>query len=315
MIYHPIGHAVSQEPIDLTHEQKRRPRDRVYRGARNVRREQHVVHLQQRIVRSERLAVVHIQRRACYAALLQRLDQRLLIDQTAARGVDKVRRFFMREKYCMPIMCSVSGVSRRCSDTISPCSNRVSSESTSLIAPRPAFSSFSGLVYASYAITGTPSASRRRASAADVADTGQRYRMTGKRHQMVRVVKLFIHTPSRILRCESAISRVRSSIMPRAKSATGSALRITLSTGILRSLAAAKVNVLHAAAAGQDDLEIRRFLNQRTRHRIEMHEQNLCFADHLVRPSAYGTASGPFRSSLSCREVNSCLSDRPTSAW
>ena len=37
MIYHPIGHAVSQEPIDLTHEQKRRPRDRVYRGARDVR--------------------------------------------------------------------------------------------------------------------------------------------------------------------------------------------------------------------------------------------------------------------------------------
>lgn len=37
MIYHPIGHSVSQEPIDLTHKQKRRPRDRVYRGAHNVR--------------------------------------------------------------------------------------------------------------------------------------------------------------------------------------------------------------------------------------------------------------------------------------
>ena len=37
MIYHPIGHAVSQEPIDLTHEHKRRTRDRVYRGAHNVR--------------------------------------------------------------------------------------------------------------------------------------------------------------------------------------------------------------------------------------------------------------------------------------
>ena len=94
MIYHSIGHSVSQEPIDLTHKQKRRPWDRVYRGARNVRCEQHVVHLQQRIVHGERLAVVHIQRRACHAALLQRLDQCRLIDQTAARGVDKVRRFF-----------------------------------------------------------------------------------------------------------------------------------------------------------------------------------------------------------------------------
>ena len=33
MIYHPIGHSVSQKPINLTHKQKRRPWDRVYRGA------------------------------------------------------------------------------------------------------------------------------------------------------------------------------------------------------------------------------------------------------------------------------------------
>ena len=37
MIYHPIGHAVSQEPIDLTHEQKLLQRYRVNRGARDVR--------------------------------------------------------------------------------------------------------------------------------------------------------------------------------------------------------------------------------------------------------------------------------------
>ena len=61
-----------------------------------------------------------------------------------------------------------------------------------------------------------------------------------------------------------------------------------------------KVNVLHAAAAGQDDLEVRRFLYQRTRHRIEMHEQNLCFADHLVQTVRirYGFRTVPFEFEL-----------------
>ena len=44
-----------------------------------------------------------------------------------------------------------------------------------------------------------------------------------------------------------------------------------------------KVDMLHAAAAGQNGLEVRRFFDQRTRHRIEMHEQNLGVADHLVQ--------------------------------
>lgn len=81
MIDHAIGDAALQKPINLTHKQERRPRNRIDRSARDMRSEQHVVHRKQRIVRSKRFAVVYIECSTCHAALLQRLGQRRLIDQ------------------------------------------------------------------------------------------------------------------------------------------------------------------------------------------------------------------------------------------
>ena len=115
------------------------------------------------------------------------------------------------------------------------------------------------------------------------------------------------------MRCRASGHR----IMPSAKSATGSALRMTLSTGILRALAAAKIDVLQTAAAGQDQLEaFGAFPISARWHRVEMHQKDVCIR-RLLRPvhRRKGRPLGRPRSSLSCRAVNSCLSvDRPTSA-
>ena len=215
MIYHPIGHAVSRDRSTLTHNKN---------GARGIAST--VVHTMCSV--SSTLSICssgsstaaarlsYTSSAHCHAAaLLQRLDQCQLIDQTAARGVDKVRRFSCGEKYCMPIICSVSGNAAGAAIQYRPVQTgfQVNRPAVRRDRPFPAFPDWCMRQHAIRHVSVPTDASalprcryRPAPPMAEASSNGRVVKSSSSIH------------PSRILRCDSAISRVRSrGIMPRAK--------------------------------------------------------------------------------------------------
>ena len=102
--------------------------------AQRVRRDDDVVHRQQRIVGGDRLLLEHVERRAGDLPARERVDQRRFVDDRSARDVDEIRVGFIRANCGAPTRCRVSSFSRQ--QTTTKSDSRISVSRSTLRAPR-----------------------------------------------------------------------------------------------------------------------------------------------------------------------------------
>src|SRR5579884_1849238 len=89
-VHQPARPAPAQHAHHLVERLRPVQLDRLARVHRDVRRHDHVVHLEQRVVRVDRLVLENVESGAGQLAGPQRLDQRRLVDDRPAAGIDEV---------------------------------------------------------------------------------------------------------------------------------------------------------------------------------------------------------------------------------